>query len=139
MIYLILLFSGLLRLISINQSLWLDEATSALVAQMSFSDIFIKFLPGDFHPPLYYLVLKIWAGIFGYSEISLRLPSVIFGICTVYVIYLLGKEMFNKKVGLIASLLLATSGLNIYYSQEARMYSLATLLVSLLVYFFIKR
>lgn len=139
MIYLILALGFILRLISLNQSLWLDEATSALVAKMSVADMFTKFLPGDFHPPLYYLILKYWSSIFGYSEVSLRVPSVIFGVMTVYMTYLIAKKLSNRKVGLIASLLLATSGLATYYSQEARMYSLAAMLVSVAVYLFINK
>ena len=139
MIYLILLAGLVLRLISLNQSLWLDEATSALVAKMSITNIFIKFLPGDFHPPLYYLVLKYWSSIFGYSEVSLRLPSVIFGVATVYLIYLIAIKIFNKQIALITAVLMATSGLAIYYSQEARMYSLAAFLVTLAFYLFISK
>jgi len=87
---LLTLFVGLLlRLISIDQSLWLDEATTALAAKMPLADIFTKFLPGDFHPPLYYLLMKGWGSLFGLSEISLRTPSVIFGILTIYFIYLI--------------------------------------------------
>ncbi len=139
MIYLTAIFGFVLRLISINQSFWLDEATSALVSRdLSFSDIITKFSPGDFHPPLYYLFLKWWSGIFGYSELSLRFPSIIFGVLTIYLIYLIGKEMFNKKAGLIASLFLATSGLHIYYSQEARMYSMATFFIALSVFSYLK-
>jgi uncharacterized membrane protein len=136
MIYLIVFLSLLIRFISLNQSLWLDEATSALVARMPVSEIFTKFLPGDFHPPLYYLVLKYWTTLFGYSEVSLRTPSVIFGIVTVYVTYLIGKKLISKEAGLIASGLVATSGLAVYYSQEARMYSMAALLVSIAVYLY---
>jgi len=139
MIYLILVFGLALRLISLNQSLWLDEATSALAAKMNVAELFTKFLPGDFHPPLYYLILKLWSGLFGYSEIALRFPSIIFGILTIYVVYLIGKSLFSKNVGLVASLFLATSGLHVYYSQEARMYSLAALLVSLLTYLFLRK
>jgi len=134
MIYIILLSGILLRLISINQSLWLDEATSALVSKMTLADIFTKFLPNDFHPPLYYLILKFWVTIFGNSEIFLRIPSIIFGTATIYVIYLIAKKIFNQKVGIISGLLFATSGLAIYYSQEARMYMLTAFLVSLAFY-----
>jgi len=137
-ILLILFGSLLIRLISLGQSLWLDEATSALVAKMSFSQMFSNFLPGDFHPPFYYVFLKLWSGIFGYSEIALRVPSVIFGVLTIYLVYLIGKKLFDKNTALIASVLLATSGLHIYYSQEARMYALAAFLVSLLVYLFLE-
>lgn len=127
-----------LRLISLNQSLWLDEATSALAARMSLINLFTKFLPNDFHPPLYYLILKYWTQVFGSSEISLRIPSVIFGVATIYIIFLIGKKLYNEKIGIIAAVLLATSGLHVYYSQEARMYSLAALLVSALIYSFLQ-
>ncbi len=134
------LFVGLLlRLISINQSLWLDEATTALAAKMPLADIFTKFLPGDFHPPLYYLLMKGWGSLFGLSEISLRTPSVIFGILTIYFIYLIAKKIFDNKTARIASILAATSGLLIYYSQEARMYSLAAFLATLLFYLFLEK
>jgi len=132
MIFPILILGLILRLISLNQSLWLDEATSALVAKLPLRDIFIKFLPGDFHPPFYYLLMKFWVDVFGNSEISLRIPSVLFGVATVYVVYKISKNY-------IAPILMATSGLAIYYSQEARMYSLAALLVSCLVYLFLNK
>lgn len=137
-IYFILTLALVFRTISLNQSFWLDEATSALVARMSVYDIFTKFLPGDFHPPLYYFVLRLWSQAVGYSEVFLRIPSIIFGLGTIYLTFLIGKEVANKKVGLVASLFLATSGLHIYYSQEARMYSLQTLLVCASAYGFVK-
>ena len=140
MIFFILILGLVLRLISLNQSFWLDEATSGLVVRnFSLTEIVTKFSPGDFHPPLYYLILKVWSSFFGTSEIALRFPSIIFGLLTIYFVYLIGKELFNKKAGIIAGILLATSGLHIYYSQEARMYSLTALLVSYLVYLFLKK
>jgi uncharacterized membrane protein len=138
-IFLILFLSLILRLISLNQSLWLDEATTALVSKMSLADLITKFMPGDFHPPLYYLLMKGWGSLFGTSEIFLRIPSVIFGVLTIYFIYLIAKKIFDLKTAVVASVLAATSGLLIYYSQETRMYSLAALLVTMLVYFFLKR
>ncbi len=134
----ILLAGLVLRVISLNQSLWLDEATTALAAKMSLNDLFIKFLPGDFHPPLYYLVVKYWILIFGSSEVSLRVPSVVFGLGTVYLTYLIARKVYNTKVAVVSALLLATSGLSVYYSQEARMYSLAAFLVAGAIYFFLK-
>ncbi len=127
-----------LRLISLNQSLWLDEATTALVAKMPLAGIFNDFLPADFHPPFHYLLMKVWVTFFGSSEVSLRIPSVIFGLGIIYLTYLITKKLFDQKTASIASILASTSGLLIYYSQEARMYILAAFLVSLLVYFFIK-
>lgn len=124
----------------LNQSLWLDEATSILVARdFSFSEIITKFSPGDFHPPLYYFVLKIWISIFGSSEISARMLSVLFGIGTVYVAYLIGSKLFSKPVGRWATLFLATAPLHFYYALEARMYSMETFLSALLMWFFLIR
>ncbi|MFH1864200.1 MAG: glycosyltransferase family 39 protein [bacterium] len=137
-LFLILLLGLILRLISLNQSFWLDEATTSYAAsQLSFSGIITKFSPADFHPPLYYLVLRGWSMVFGFSEVSLRIPSVIFGVATIYVVYLIAKEI-ECKFPEVAAALLATSGLHIYYSQEARMYGMVTLLVSFLVYSFLK-
>jgi 4-amino-4-deoxy-L-arabinose transferase-like glycosyltransferase len=135
----ILCFSVLFRLISINQSLWLDETTTAMASNMTLGDLFNKFLPGDFHPPLYYLFMKIWISVFGYSEIALRIPSIIFGVITIYLIYLIAKKFIDQKTGIIASALAATSGLLIYYSQEARMYSLAAMLVCLSIFLYLQK
>lgn len=113
-----------------NESLWLDEATTALVAKMSLGDIFTKFLPGDFHPPFYYLFMKYWVSIFGNSEVSLRIPSLIFAILTVYLVY--------KLAGRVAALLLATAPLLFYYAQEARMYTMTMFFVTLAIFSFVK-
>ncbi len=138
MIIFVLIFAATIRFISINQSLWLDEATSALTTRMPLTDFFGKFMPGDFHPPLYYLVLRIWSTLFGTSEVALRSLSLVFGIVTIYIVYLIGKELVSKQTGIVASVLLAISGLHVYYSQEARMYSMSTLLVALAVFSFVK-
>jgi len=123
MIYLVLFFGLILRLISLNQSLWLDEATTALVSQMSLTDFFTKFMPNDFHPPLYYLFMKLWTNFFGYSEIVLRMPSVLFSLATGYVVYLIG--------GAWAAVFFLFNPLIVYYSQEARMYMMGAFFVTL--------
>jgi len=121
-LFLIIILSLGFRLLSLNQSLWLDEAISANIAKnYSYQNIITSFSPSDFHPPLYYLVLKAWSSVFGYSEFSLRLPSVIFSLITIFLVF--------KYFGFWPSLLLALNPLYLYYSQETRMYSLATLLV----------
>ena len=146
MIVLILILGLALRLISLNQSLWLDEATSIVVARdFSYNEILTKFSPGDFHPPLYYLLLKVWMKIFGSTEVAARSMSVFFGIVTIWLIYKIAQRLITSHKSLIANyfpafsaLLLATSPLHIYYSQEARMYSAATLFTSIVVYFVAK-
>lgn len=135
----ILLVALVLRLVGINQSFWLDEATSGLVVRnFGLSEIVTKFLPGDFHPPLYYFVLKGWAEVFGTSEIGLRLLSVGFGVGAVWLTYLIGKSLKSELLGQISALLVATAPLHVYYSQEARMYAMGVFMVLLTVYFFVQ-
>ncbi|MBU1085400.1 glycosyltransferase family 39 protein [Patescibacteria group bacterium] len=138
MIYFILVIGLFLRLINLNQSLWLDEAIQAWATSgFTLNKLITQFMPTDVHPPLSYLVSLFTGNLIGFSEISLRLPSVIFGVITIYVVYKISKLIKLENQNL-PTLLLATSGLHIYYSQEARMYSLATLLVSLSIYYLIK-
>lgn len=138
MIYVILLIALTLRLVAINQSLWLDEGINVIFAhELPFKELILNYSLGDFHPPLYHIVLKVFITIFGASEISARAASVILGTLTVYIIYLIGKKLYDLKTGLIAATLMATAPLHIYYSQEARMYAMAAFFVSLSVYFFL--
>lgn len=136
MVIVLILLLGLgLRLVNLNQSLWLDEAVQAATSQMSLTGLFAE-LKGDFHPPLYHLFLWGWARVFGSGEISLRLPSVLFGVGAVWVVYKI-RRLFTPGVSL-ASLLLAIAPFHIYYSQEARLYSLGVFLTCLSIYYFIR-
>lgn len=131
----ILFLSLLLRLINLNQSLWLDEAINVVYAKSNDFVWFITKYPiGDFHPAGWFVILWGWGNIFGWSEISVRMPSIIFGILTVFFTYLIGKELFSKKIGLISALMLCIAPLHIYYSQEARMYSLSAFAVTFSFY-----
>jgi len=76
--------------------------------------------------------------IIGNSEFSTRLLSAFLGTIAIYVTYLLGSLIFNKKTGIVAALLLAISPIHIYYSQETRTYSLFFLLTLLSMYFYVK-
>jgi len=128
---LIFVFAFFIRLIALNQSLWLDEATTArVVQQYSYLQIITKFSPFDFHPPLYYLFMKFWTNIFGYSEIALRMPSVLYSLAAGYIVYLIA--------GVWGAIFFLFNPLIVYYSQEARMYMMATFFVILSFYFFIK-
>lgn len=139
MIWGILSLGLILRLISLNQSLWLDEAINVMAAKSySFLGILTEYAKADFHPPLYFAIIWIWTKLFGFSEIIVRLPSVIFGLLTIWLVYLTGRKVYSKKLGILAAFLLALNPLHIYYSQEARMYSLATLAVGLNFLLFIK-
>lgn len=132
----ILIIAFILRIINLNQSLWLDEGIETIaVKSNSLIDLVTKYAVNDYSPPLYHAVLKLWTNIFGYSEIALRLPSVIFGVLAVYFVY----KIAGKKLGMIAGTFMALNPLAIYYSQEARRYSMAAAAVTASVWFFSKK
>jgi len=139
MIWLILLLGFILRLISLNQSLWLDEAINTLaVKNYSLVDLVTQYARADFHPPGWFILLWFWTKRFGYSEIAVRIPPVIFGLLTIWTTYLIGKKLVSKRVGMVAALLISINPLHIYYSQEARMYALATLAVTVNILLLLK-
>ncbi|MDD2482777.1 MAG: glycosyltransferase family 39 protein [Candidatus Shapirobacteria bacterium] len=137
-ILIVLMLALDLGMIASNQSLWLDEAISANVAKMPIGEILKNFSINDFHPPLYYWFLNIWTNIFGSRVAVLRFSSILFSVITVYFIYLIGKKIKNKKTGFLAALFLATNPLFVYFSQELRMYSMATMWLTIGFYYFIK-
>lgn len=138
MIWVILIFALIVRLISLDQSLWLDEAISVLAARdYSFFYLISEFSKGDFHPFLHYVTLGLWGSVWGFSEISMRLVSVVFGLVTIYFTYLIAKKIQNHRVGIFAALFLSVNPLHIYYSQEARMYSMAAMGVAINFYYFL--
>jgi 4-amino-4-deoxy-L-arabinose transferase-like glycosyltransferase len=129
-LFAILLFAAALRLYGIGaQSLWYDEGNSARIAERSVA-LIVEGAAGDIHPPLYYLLLKLWRAVFGASEAGLRSLSAATGIGAVAFTYLLGRDLANRRAGLIAAGLLALAPFAVYYSQEARMYALLALCAS---------
>lgn len=139
LIWLFILLGVGLRLISLNQSLWLDEAINVLATQnYNLLGLITEYAKADFHPPGYFIILWFWTKFFGIGEVAVRIPSVIFGSITIYIVFLIGQKLHSRKLGLFCALLLAINPLHIYYSQEARMYALATLAVSISFFLFIK-
>jgi len=120
-----------------SESLWLDEAISVRYSSGSLSSILADPMARN-NPPLYWILLHFWIGLFGTGEAALRAMSVVFGGLSIPVIYLLGKELFSQRVGLIVSALSAVSYFYIYYSQEARPYALFLFLSLLSYLFFVK-
>lgn len=119
----LLLSAGLLRWHKIDQrDIWIDEANGVLMAQGTFSE-FIERLKLDSSPPLYYVTLKTWIAAFGDGEAALRALSLAGGLALVASVLVLGRRWFSLEVGILAALLVALSPIQIFYSQQARMYA----------------
>jgi len=119
------------------QSFWNDEGNSARIAERPVAQI-VEGAAGDIHPPGYYLLLAGWRSVAGQSEFGLRFPSALAGVLAVAVVYAVGAALSDRRTGLIATLLAAISPFQVYYSQEARMYALVTLLSAASIWLTIK-
>ena len=122
------------------QSLWSDEGISLQRAQMALPAM-LEAMPVE-HMPGYFALLNGWVRAAGQSDFALRFLSLWASVLAVALIYrlarLLGageaRGVLAAPVGTVAALLLATNAFQLWYAQEARMYSwlLATALVSAL-------
>ncbi len=121
-------------------SLWFDEAISVYWARQSVPRILEVGLTlvEDRLPPLYYLFLKGWTSLFGFSEVSVRSLSVFWGVLLVPVIATIAAMLFNRRVAVITTFFVALNPFLIWYSQEARMYAQAVLFSALSVWAFLK-
>jgi len=122
------------------QSFWRDEAFSYLLASKSIPQIIILTVK-DFNPPFYYIVLHYWLILFGHSEISLRLLSLVCFWGVIYVAYLFFRNVL--KIGQYKSLFyllfFLINPLLHYYAFEARMYTMLAFLATLSCYAFIQK
>jgi mannosyltransferase len=119
------------------QSLWYDEGFSVYLARQSLSEITTR-TAHDIHPPFYYYLLHFWILIFGDREFSLRFLSAVFGVLTVPLLWATGRRMLGEGAGLLSAALVAVSPLFLWYSQEARMYTLVTFLCLLSTYLLLR-
>lgn len=119
------------------RSLWLDEAATEALSKVSLVQIWQNMTAGEFNPPLFY-VLEHYMMVFGNSEIILRILPAIFGALAIPVFYYVGKEFKDENTGFILATMCAFSPFLIWYSQEARAYSLLLLLIALATYIFIR-
>jgi uncharacterized membrane protein len=116
------------------QSLWRDEVDAIRFALAPLPDVIKTFNQPGFNGPLYFLMLRGWIGVAGQSEFALRFPSLVFGVLGIALIITLGTRLFNRAIGLIAGVLLTFSAYHVWYSQEAKMYTLTTLLALAAIY-----
>lgn len=138
---LILCCAFVMRLWKIDfQSLWLDELHTMIESDpdSTWETMLFYLKCCDQQPPLYFSLAKISFSLFGHTAISARLICVIAGTLSVWGMYLLGKEILNRNLGLIAAVLTTINYYNLYYSQEARSYILAFLFATLSFLFLIR-
>lgn len=121
-----------------SSCLWFDEIFSVHAAEHSWRTI-LPFAAADLvHPPLFYILLKIWIGIGGESLLWLRLLPALVSIAAIAPVLLLSRSLnLSAAESTLALLLLAVNGYLIKYAQEVRMYSLLFFLSACSLWLFI--
>lgn len=118
-------------------SFWEDEALTLLLAGQPVSTLLAIITAADVHPPLYFLLVKAFMGL-GQSEFIIRLPSALCSTGAVLTLYLIGRDLFDEQVGLMAAFLMTISPLQLFYAQEARVYAPLLLFTGLASWAFIR-
>ena len=115
----------------------MDEPFSIFYAQKNLGGI-IEMLKTENNPAFHFFFLHYWIKLFGISAFSVRFPSLLFSSLTSVVILKIGEKFFNLKTGITAALIFTFSTMHIFFSHEARVYSLFSLLTALSLFFFLE-
>jgi 4-amino-4-deoxy-L-arabinose transferase-like glycosyltransferase len=125
----ITLVAAILRFTRIgHQGFWFDEGNTALLVHLPLGRMLGLLPQSESTPPLYYCVAWVWSRAFGSTEAGLRSLSALAGVAFVPVAYGVGAKLVSRRGGLIVAALAACNPFLVWYSQEARSYSLLVLL-----------
>ncbi len=137
LLFLILAIGALLRFYRLSDIPFTHDEFSAIIRTQydTFGELIDKGVKIDGHPAgvqvfLYYLIR-----IFGVSEAILKTPFIIFGLLSVWLVYLIGKSWFNATVGLVAASFVSFLQFPVMYSQIARPYASGLLFALMMVWF----
>ena len=126
------LLGGLLRFVTLDQqSFWLDEAYTVRFLSGSLGDTLGILPEWESAPPVYYVLAWGWGQVLGFGETGLRSLSALAGTLTIPVAYAIGARLVSPSTGVVAAGLTAVHPLLVWFSQEARAYSLVVLFASL--------
>lgn len=121
------------------QSYHHDEViTVARVIPGSFSEMLRAVKNSESNPPLYYVVAWAWEKAFGSGEVGMRSLSALLGTATIPVAFLAAREAVSARAGLICAAIVAVNPMLIWYSQEARSYSMLVFFGALSLLFFLR-
>ncbi len=136
----LVLFSVVLQLHeAAARTLWGDELFSLRVADRGWIDLVRAAVRDVVHPPLFYILLKIWISIGGERPVWLRSLPVLFSVLSLIPTVLLSWALgLSRKAFRLSLLLIACSGFLVRYGHELRMYSLLQLLSMTSLYLFVR-
>jgi uncharacterized membrane protein len=113
-----------LRLIGLNSGLWFDEIVTLVEsARLPLHRIVTEFTGVNSHP-FFSVLAHVSIGLFGESNWALRLPACLFGVASVWMVYVLGSRAIGRTEALAGAAVMATSYHHIWFSQNARGYTM---------------
>jgi uncharacterized membrane protein len=111
-----------------GQGMWYDEYATTKVVGRPFVAMLGAVAREEGAPPLYYLLLWPWQRLVGGGDLALRSFSVLAGAAVVPATYAIAHELrLGRRVPRIAAAIVAVNPMLVWYSQEARAYSLYVL------------
>ena len=121
----ILAVGAALRFAQIGSPLTHDELSAILRLQYDTLSDLIRFAvtEGDVHPAGVQVFMWIWAQCFGTQAWVMRIPFLLMGTASVWMIYRITSRWFGEYAALMAETIMATSQYTIYYSLVTRPYS----------------
>jgi mannosyltransferase len=122
--------AGLVFFSYTRSALWLDEALTVNIARLPLSQL-QGALKQDGAPPLYYVLLHFWTGVFGSGNVACRSMSGLFMAAAVVATWFAARRFVGTTGAWIAAVVMVANPYSIRYATEARMYSLEILLVAL--------
>ena len=130
----LLLIASILRFYNFFDLQYTYDELSALnrLEYNSFNELIQKGVMPDAHPALIQVFLYYYALLFGTEEWLIKLPFILAGIGSVYIIYDIGKRWFSETAGLLTATILGCAQYFVFYSVIARPY-ISGLFLSLLV------
>lgn len=124
----LLLATTLMRFfVGAQQPLWLDETWTGMIAGQKTLGGFLQQLYIDPNAPLYYGIAWLWAQVAGFSDAALRAPAAVFGALAPLVV-LSGASGLDRRLRMLWCGLLACWIPGLWFSQDARCYTLLLLL-----------
>lgn len=112
-----------LRTIGLNSGLWYDEILALIENIRSPLSSIVTEFPGNNQHTLFSLLAHLSTQVFGEHPWAVRLPSLVFGVAAVPILYLFAREFVTRTEALLACLLLTTAYHPVWFSQNARGYS----------------
>jgi mannosyltransferase len=116
-----------------RSSFWLDEGVTGRLAHIPFRDFVHNIFGREVNAGFYFALVRLWQHVES-GDGGARRVSVFAFVATVFLVHLLGREIFGPRAGLIAAAVFTVQPFVVHYAQEARGYMLATAISAAAMY-----